>query len=107
MQISNLAMCMSCHQSVMKASPAIQKLAQLQKEGQELSWIRVYQLPDFVFFSHQKHLDAKVGCETCHGMAGDRDVLEPEKDISMVSCINCHKLRKAPVSCGLCHNIGF
>jgi quinoprotein glucose dehydrogenase len=107
LQIPNLPMCMSCHQSVMKASPAIQKLAQLQKEGQELSWIRVYQLPDFVFFSHQKHLDAKVGCEVCHGMTGDRDVLEQEKDISMVSCINCHKLRKASVSCGLCHNIGF
>ena len=107
MQIPGVTECMACHQSVMKTSPAIQKLAQLQKEGQQLSWIRVYQLPKFVFFSHQKHLDAKVRCEVCHGMAGDRDVLQQERDVSMVSCINCHKLRKASFSCGLCHNIGF
>ena len=23
-----------------------------------------------------------------------------------ISCVNCHKLRKAPVNCDLCHNIG-
>ena len=106
-QIPNLPTCMSCHQSVMKASPAIQKLDQLQKAGQELSWIRLYQLPNFVFFNHQKHLDAKVGCEVCHGAVRERDVLRQEIETSMVACINCHKLRKVSVSCGLCHNIGF
>jgi len=79
----------------------------LKKAGQDLDWIRVYQLPNFVFFNHQKHLDAKVGCEVCHGAVGERDVLRQERETSMVACINCHKLRKAPVSCGLCHNIGF
>jgi hypothetical protein len=24
----------------------------------------------------------------------------------MVACVNCHKLRNAPVNCDLCHNIG-
>ena len=107
MQIPNVPTCMICHQSVAKASPEIQKMDRLKKAGLDLDWIRVYQLPNFVFFNHQKHLDAKVGCQVCHGTVGEQDVLRQERETSMVACINCHKLRKAPVSCGLCHNIGF
>ncbi len=91
----------------MKKNPDIQKLAQLEKEHETLSWKRVYELPDFVFFSHEKHIDAKVGCAVCHGAVGDKDTLRQEKDLSMVSCVNCHRLRKASTSCGLCHNIGY
>ena len=107
MQIANVEQCMLCHQSVMTSSPTIQKLAQLEKEGQQISWNRVYMLPNFVFFSHQKHVDAKVGCAVCHGAVGDQDALLQEKDISMVSCVNCHRLRKAPTTCSTCHNIGY
>jgi glucose dehydrogenase len=107
MQIPNVATCMTCHQAVMTTSPEIQKLARLEKESQQVSWVRVYQLPPFVFFSHQKHIDAKVGCTVCHGDVGNQDVLGQEKDISMASCVNCHQLRKASTSCGLCHNVGY
>jgi len=107
MQIPSVTGCMACHQSVMEARPAIQKMTQLEKEGQQISWVRVYQLPEFVFFSHQKHIDAKLACEVCHGMVRNQDVLRQEKEISMVACINCHKLRKVSTSCGLCHNIGY
>ena len=62
--------------------------------------------PDFVFFSHQKHLSAKVECAICHGGVKDRDRLWREKDVSMVACVDCHKLRQASLSCDGCHNIG-
>jgi hypothetical protein len=107
MQIPNVATCMTCHQSVMTTSPEIQKLARLEKEGEQVSWARVYQLPPFVFFSHQKHIDAKVDCAVCHGEVRNQNVLSQEKDISMASCVNCHQLRKVSISCGLCHNVGY
>jgi quinoprotein glucose dehydrogenase len=107
MQIPNVATCMTCHQTVMTTSPEIQKLARLEKVGQQVSWVRVYQLPPFVFFSHQKHIDAKVDCAICHGDVRNQNVLAQEKDISMASCVNCHQIRKASISCGLCHNIGY
>jgi quinoprotein glucose dehydrogenase len=107
MEIPNVAACMTCHQTVMNTSPSIQKLARLEKEGQQVPWIHVYQLPPFVFFSHQKHIDAKVGCAVCHGDVGNQNVLGQEKDISMASCVNCHQLRKVSTSCGLCHNVGY
>jgi quinoprotein glucose dehydrogenase len=106
LQIPGIAECMSCHRSILKDNPVIQKLAQLEKANQALSWKRLYRLPDFVFFSHQKHINAKVDCAICHGPVNERDYLWQEKDISMGACVDCHKLRKASISCNLCHDIG-
>jgi hypothetical protein len=106
MQIPGVADCMACHASIKTASPAIQNLAKIQRDGSLLEWARVYALPDIVFFSHQRHRQAQVECAVCHGPVNDRDRLWQEKDISMVACVDCHKLRKAPVNCDLCHNIG-
>ena len=106
LQIPGGAECMRCHQDILKDTAVIQKLAQLEKEGQPLSWTRLYQLPEFVFFSHEKHMNGKVDCETCHGQVYDRDYLWQERDISMGACVDCHKLRKAPISCNLCHDMG-
>ena len=106
MQIPGAEKCMSCHRSILSGSPSIQKLAQLEKAGQPLAWTRIYQLPSFVFFGHQKHLDAKVDCAVCHGPVKDRDSLWQERDISMNACVDCHKLRKATLTCDQCHNIG-
>jgi hypothetical protein len=106
MEMPTLAGCLHCHRSVLADSPAIEKLAALAKESQPTSWTELYRLPDFVFFSHQRHLDAGVECAVCHGPIRDRDTLWQEKEISMGACVGCHKLRKASVSCDLCHNIG-
>ena len=107
MKIPNVAQCMACHQAIAKDRPAIRKLADLRKAKRSISWARVYQLPDFVFFSHQKHLAAQVDCTVCHGAVRNMDTMRQVKDISMMSCVNCHKLRKATVSCGQCHNTGY
>jgi hypothetical protein len=104
MSIPGVTDCMACHQSIKADSPVIQKLARLQNS--DLSWTRVYKLPDLAFFSHQKHVNASVKCEVCHGPVKDRDGLWQEKDISMTACVDCHKLRKARLNCDLCHNIG-
>jgi quinoprotein glucose dehydrogenase len=105
-QIPGVAECTSCHQTVKKENPKVQELSQFEKEGRALSWKRLYQLPEFVFFSHQKHRNAKVECEVCHGRVFDQDNLWREREVSMNACVDCHKLRKAPVSCNLCHDMG-
>ncbi|HET7215000.1 MAG TPA: cytochrome c3 family protein, partial [Terriglobia bacterium] len=107
MQIPNANKCMGCHQGIATNRPAIQKLASLQKAGGGIPWVRVYHLPDFVFFSHQKHIDAKVDCAVCHGAVRTMDAMRQVKDVSMMTCVNCHNLRKATVACGQCHNIGY
>ena len=34
---------------------------------QPVQWVRVTDLPDYVYFNHQAHVNAAVGCESCHG----------------------------------------
>jgi hypothetical protein len=99
------AKCMACHAAVKTDSPHIQKLAEAEKSQQPIEWVKVYRVPDYVWFSHQTHAsDAKIACETCHGPVAERQVLFKEKPTSMVSCMDCHAQHEAPNDCDLCHN---
>ncbi len=98
-------LCMGCHTLLKKDSPHIQKLAALHADAKKVPWAPVYRIPDWVSFSHQKHLDVEgVTCQTCHGPVGERDVMRREKDISMAGCMDCHRARRASVECQICHD---
>jgi hypothetical protein len=95
--------CMTCHVSVKKDSPHIQKLAAAAKEKKEIPWVRVYQIPNFVFFSHRAHTDAGASCATCHGPVHERDVITREVLHNMGTCMDCHRKTKASNDCSYCH----
>jgi hypothetical protein len=95
--------CMSCHQSVKADSPHIAKIASAAKEKKLIPWVRVYQIPGYVFFSHRAHTEAGASCETCHGPVRERDVIRKEVDISMGACMDCHRKNKASNACTYCH----
>jgi len=99
------ATCMACHVSIKKESPAIQKLASLAKAKQKIVWKKIYNIPEYVWFSHASHaVDAKIACETCHGPVSEREVLFKEKPTNMTSCMRCHAQHGAPNGCDFCHN---
>ncbi len=98
--------CMLCHTAIKTDSPAVQKLAGIYKDGTRLDWVRVYRVPDFVFFSHASHVNAGVGCASCHGPVEERDVLAKEISTSMITCMNCHVAKKVSIRCYLCHELG-
>lgn len=95
--------CMTCHQAVKADSPHIQKLAAAAKEKQPIPWVRVYRIPDFVYFSHRVHTEAGSTCETCHGPVREREVITKEVTHDMRSCMACHAASKAPNNCDTCH----
>jgi hypothetical protein len=103
MGIPATSVCMGCHQSIKTDSPAIQKLAAFAKENKPVPWVRIYELPGYVYFSHRVHIDAGANCQTCHGPVAERDVMTKEGDISMGACMDCHRKNKASVSCTYCH----
>lgn len=99
------AKCMACHETVKKDSPEIAKLAAAHAAGMPVAWARVYVIPDFVSFSHRKHLSsAGVTCENCHGPVKEREVMRREKDLSMGSCMECHRAKAASIDCVFCHD---
>jgi hypothetical protein len=64
-------------------------------EGKEISWTRIHNLPDHVFFSHAQHVNAgQVQCQTCHGEITKMDEVYQFADLSMGWCINCHRTTK-------------
>ncbi|MDZ7638541.1 MAG: cytochrome c3 family protein [Bryobacterales bacterium] len=95
--------CMGCHRTVKADSPHIQKLAAAAKEKKPLPWVRVYKIPDYVYFSHRVHTQAGATCETCHGPVSQREVITKEVEHTMQSCMACHGAHNAPNDCDSCH----
>jgi hypothetical protein len=96
--------CMNCHETVATKKPAIVKLAQFAKSQQPIPWVRVYTLLPGVQWSHRKHLDAGVKCETCHGPVADLDAMAMVTSVTaMGTCINCHQMNNARTTCNTCH----
>ena len=98
------AICMGCHRAVAVDRGPIQKLTALAASGAPIPWIRVYQLPDYVFWKHAPHVKAGVTCVECHGPVAERDVVAVETDIlTMAGCLSCHNKRQVFTDCGDCH----
>jgi hypothetical protein len=103
MLIAAESVCMQCHTAITADSAAIQKLAAAAKSDRPIQWVRVYQIPSYVSFSHRSHLAAGNKCEECHGPVATRAQLAKEGDISMGACMECHRVKKAGFDCTFCH----
>ena len=104
MGIPATAKCMACHLGIKKESPHIQKLAEMHAGKRPVPWLRVYQIPGYVYFSHRVHLEIGADCKTCHGEVAQRDRLFKEGNISMGGCMDCHRMKKASNDCSYCHD---
>jgi hypothetical protein len=98
------ATCMQCHSSIKTDSPAIQKLTAYFDNKRPIPWVRVYEIPDYVSFSHRSHVKAGNTCEDCHGKVAESEQLSRDTDISMGGCLNCHKVKNAGSDCTFCHD---
>lgn len=98
-----LRKCMGCHKFVDKKKPGVMALAKLWEEGKPPQWRRVYQLPGYVYFSHEMHLANKVECKACHGDVGGMHRVVKVTSLNMGFCLGCHEKRHATVSCIACH----
>jgi c(7)-type cytochrome triheme protein len=103
MTIAAPRICMQCHSAIKTESPAIQKLAAHARDNSPIRWVRIYQIPSNIDFSHRSHLDAGNNCDACHGKIVERDRLYREIQLNMGTCIQCHNAKKVSVECAYCH----
>jgi hypothetical protein len=83
--------CMNCHSTVKKDSDVLLPIREAFAEQQPVRWVRVTDLPDYVYFNHQAHVNAAVGCESCHGRIDQMVKVYQAKPLTMAWCIDCHK----------------
>lgn len=105
MVIPQAPKCMSCHRAINTDSPAIKKLREYVQEKHSIPWVKVCELPSFVFFSHKTHLDAHMKCEKCHGPVAENSQMRCGAPLSMVWCMNCHRETSATIDCRSCHEL--
>ena len=99
-----------------KDSPIIQKVKAAYDAGEPIRWKKVHDLPDYVYFTHKRHVRAGVECTECHGQVPQmgkpetftkkvddghghtedkevtevRTVMVRETTLQMGWCLNCH-----------------
>ena len=88
------ATCMNCHINLDLGPERQQRVKPLidSYEGKAtLEWVKVHMLPDYAYFDHSVHLNAGVGCTSCHGRVDQMDVVWQVQPLSMLWCLDCHR----------------
>jgi len=83
--------CMNCHSQIWRDSPVLEPVRSSWRTGESLQWIKVYDLPGYVYFNHSIHVAKGVGCATCHGDVTKMNVLWQAPSLQMEWCIDCHR----------------
>ena len=98
-----LEICMGCHRSIATDRDEIRKLTRHYEEKRPVEWKRVYALPDFIYFSHKRHVTAGVACASCHGNVAGMKKVRRVNELVMGWCVSCHRVRGASRDCATCH----
>lgn len=84
-------LCMNCHTLVGADSDKLALVRRSHAENQPIAWVRVHELPGYAYFDHSLHLNAGVGCVSCHGRVDQMEVVTQQEPLSMGWCLKCHR----------------
>ncbi|MCC6133488.1 MAG: cytochrome c3 family protein [Acidobacteria bacterium] len=110
--VPSTAVCMNCHSTVGLNREWVLKMKDYWERGEPIPWVKVHDLPDFVYYDHSAHLNAKnekgepkVACKDCHGEVEKMDVVRVQNAFNMQWCLDCHRKKEmaAPTDCVACH----
>src|SRR5690349_10028037 len=83
--------CMNCHSQLFNTEPILEPVRASFREDRPLHWVRVHDLPDFVYFNHSIHVKKGMGCETCHGRIDQMPLTAQARTLQMEWCLECHR----------------
>jgi cytochrome c2 len=109
--IPSVNVCMNCHKGISKGpTTGTTEIAKIYdaagwdpekgdytKPSHPIKWVKVHNLQDFVFFSHQQHVKVgKQDCANCHGDVKTMTTVEQVSSLTMGWCIDCHRKTEVP-----------
>lgn len=83
--------CMNCHAQILSNSPYLAPVRASYANDESIRWVKVHDLPDFVYFDHSIHVAKGVGCTTCHGPVDQMPLMWTVKSLQMEWCLDCHR----------------
>lgn len=100
--IPPVAKCIGCHEHIpsVRNKPRIKKLFSYWNQKKSIPWLKVNDMPDFVYFTHKRHIQRfifKDGrptqqvCGMCHGDVKTLTVDRKLRPLTMGWCLSCHK----------------
>jgi hypothetical protein len=101
--VPTVSLCMSCHLGIKATGSGMQELSSYWTNTTPIPWLRLQQLPDHVYFSHQVHVRSGMQCADCHGSVQTMQETPRAASFEMGWCVSCHAQRQASLDCWTCH----
>ena len=83
--------CINCHAQIWTNAQLLEPVRQSWATGASIQWIRVHDLPDYVYFNHAIHVNKGIGCASCHGRVDEMPIMYMQNTLQMEWCLNCHR----------------
>jgi len=83
--------CINCHAQIWTNAQLLEPVRTSWATGESLAWTKVHDLPDFVYFSHEIHVNKGLGCASCHGRVDQMPLMYAQNTLQMEWCLDCHR----------------
>jgi hypothetical protein len=83
--------CMNCHRQIWTNAELLEPVRSSYANNTPIRWVRLNDLPDFVYFNHSVHVAKGVGCVTCHGPVDRMPLMFQHASLQMEWCLSCHR----------------
>jgi hypothetical protein len=88
---------MNCHAQIWTDAAILEPIRASARDDVSIRWVKVHDLPDFVFFNHAIHVQNGIGCVSCHGRVDRMNQIWQESSLTMEWCLECHRHPEAHV----------
>ncbi len=83
--------CINCHSQIWTDADLLKPVRDSWATGASIQWIKVHDLPDYVYFNHEIHVNKGIGCASCHGRVDEMPLMYEQNSLQMEWCLNCHR----------------
>ena len=121
--VPSVETCMGCHSQFPASYDELSGIRTLKEHWESrnsenprpIEWLQVHRVPEHVQFRHNRHVQAGVDCERCHGQVEKFDKVFMQEDtkwwpwglptqtLEMGWCIQCHREKQVSQDCYTCH----
>ncbi len=83
--------CMNCHSQIWTNAQLLEPVRQSWATGSSIQWIKVHDLPDYVYFNHEIHVNKGIGSASCHGPVDEMTLIYSQTTLHMQWFLHCHR----------------